>query len=234
QWPASGIPANPRAWLVNVARHKAIDRVRRQAVFRDKSRLLAAEVAIESQIAPPEEDEAAFGDDLLRLIFTCCHPALNAEAQVALTLRAVCGLSTDAVARAFLVSEETMGQRLVRAKRKIREAHIPYETPERDKLEERLEGVLTVIYLVFTEGYSVTSGDALTREDLSQEAIRLRRLIDDLLPGPAAIKGLVALMLLHDARRGARATASGDIILLEDQDRTLWDAAQIAEGLRLV
>jgi RNA polymerase sigma-70 factor (ECF subfamily) len=234
QWPAAGIPANPRAWLVNVARNKAIDRVRRQAAFRDKSRLLAVEAAIESQIASPEEDDATFGDDLLRLIFTCCHPALNAEAQVALTLRAVCGLSADAVARAFLVSEETMGQRLVRAKRKIREARIPYETPEPHKLDERLEGVLAVVYLVFTEGYSVTSGDDLTREDLSQEAIRLARLIDGLLAGRAAIKGLLALMLLHDARRGARATPTGDIILLEDQDRTLWDPAQIAEGLTLV
>jgi RNA polymerase sigma-70 factor (ECF subfamily) len=233
-WPAAGIPDNPRAWLVNVGRHKAIDRLRRQAVFRDKRRNLAAEAAIDSQIAPLDEAEGAFGDDLMRLIFTCCHPALNPEAQVALTLRAVCGLTTEAVARAFLVTEETMAQRLVRAKRKIRDARIPYETPAAEMLDDRVEGVLAVIYLVFTEGYAVTSGDALMREDLSRDAIRLGWLIDDLLPGRSAIKGLIALMLLHDARRGARATPAGDIVLLEEQDRSLWDGRQIAEGLSLV
>jgi RNA polymerase sigma-70 factor (ECF subfamily) len=234
RWPATGTPSNPRAWLVDVGRNKAVDRLRRQILFRTKRRDLEAEAAIASQIAPPDADDDAFGDDMLRLIFTCCHPALNMEAQVALTLRAVCGLSTDAVARAFLVGEDTMAQRLVRAKKKIRDAKIPYETPEALMLDERVEGVLTVIYLVFTEGYAVSSGADLMREDLSREAMRLCRLLDGLLPERPAIKGLLALMLLHDARRKARATADGDIILLEDQDRSLWDRTQIDEGLDLV
>ena len=236
QWPAAGTPAQPRAWLVQVGRHKAIDRLRRQILQRARRRDLEAEAAIARQIAPVDEDATAdaFGDDMLRLVFTCCHPALNIEAQVALTLRAVCGLSTEAVARAFLVAEETMAQRLVRAKRKIRDASIPYETPEPPMLEERVEGVLAVIYLVFSEGYAGTSGAELTREDVSREAIRLGRLLDGLLPGSAAIQGLLALMLLHDARRKARTTPSGDIVLLEDQDRSLWDREQIAEGLALV
>jgi RNA polymerase sigma-70 factor, ECF subfamily len=234
QWPASGIPENPRAWLVSVGRHKAIDRVRRQAVLRERRRLLAVEAAIASQAVAPEADDAAFGDDLLRLIFTCCHPALNMEARVALTLRSVCGLSTAEVARAFLIAEDTTAQRLVRAKKKIREARIPYETPEPAMLDARVDGVLAVIYSVFTEGYAVTSGADLTRDDLARDAIRLGRLLDGLLPGRPAVHGLLALMLLHDARRAARATPDGDIILLEDQDRTLWDRAQIAEGLALV
>lgn len=233
QWPVSGVPENPRAWLVNVGRHKAIDRVRRQAVFREKSRLLTTEAAIATDIAS-DQDDAAFGDDLLRLIFTCCHPALSTEAQVALTLRSVCGLSTEAVARAFLIAEETTAQRLVRAKKKIREAKIPYETPEPAMLDGRVDGVLAVIYLVFTEGYAVTSGPDLMRNDLAGEAIRLGRLLDGLLPCRPAVQGLLALMLLHDARSGARATPSGDIVLLEDQDRSLWNRAQIAEGLALV
>jgi RNA polymerase sigma-70 factor (ECF subfamily) len=234
QWPAAGIPDNPRAWLVNVGRYKGIDRLRRQILFRQKRRDLEAEATIARQIAPVDDDEDPFGDDMLRLIFTCCHPALAMEAQVALTLRAVCGLSTEAVARAFLVGEPTMAQRLVRAKRKIRAAKIPYETPAPPMLGERVEGVLAAIYLVFTEGYAVTSGADLMREGLCLEAIRLGRLLDGLLPEWPAIKGLLALMLLHDARRRARTTPGGDIVLLDEQDRSLWDRAQIADGLVLV
>ncbi|HXQ50584.1 MAG TPA: DUF6596 domain-containing protein [Stellaceae bacterium] len=234
QWPATGVPANPRAFLVNVGRNKAIDRLRRQISFRVKRRELEIEAAIARQIAPLDPDDDAIDDDVLRLVFICCHPALNREAQVALTLRAVCGLTTEQVARAFLVGEETMAQRLVRAKTKIRAARIPYVTPGPDMLDERVGGVLAVIYLVFSEGYAVTSGAALMREDLALEAIRLGRLLDALMPGRAAIAGLLALMLLHHARRAARATEDGDIVLLEDQDRSLWDAAEIAEGLALV
>jgi RNA polymerase sigma-70 factor (ECF subfamily) len=234
QWPMAGMPENPRAWLVSVGRRKAIDRVRRQVLQRSKRGELEAEAAVAAQVAPLEESEDGFGDDMLRLIFTCCHPALNPEVQVALTLRAVCGLATPEVARAFLVSEETMAQRLVRAKQKIREARIPYATPEPDRLDERVAGVLAVIYLVFTEGYAVTSGTELMREDLALEAIRLARLLEGLLPGRAEIQGLLALVLLHHARRRARATPEGDVILLEDQDRSLWDQAEIAEGLVLV
>ncbi|HSR78689.1 MAG TPA: RNA polymerase sigma factor [Xanthobacteraceae bacterium] len=232
QWTA--LPANPRAWLVNVGRNKAIDRIRRQIRLRAKRRYIEAEAIVASQALPPAADEDAFGDDMLRLIFTCCHPALSMETRVALTLRAICGLTTEAVARAFLVNEETMAQRLVRAKRKIRGAGIPYATPSADMLDERLDGVLAVIYLVFSEGYAGTSGAALMREDLAREAIRLGRLLEELLPGRSAIAGLLALMLLHDARRAARATADGDIILLDDQDRSQWDQAQIADGLALV
>jgi RNA polymerase sigma-70 factor, ECF subfamily len=231
QWTA--MPANPRAWLVNVGRHKAIDRIRRQIRFRATRRYLQAEAAIASETLRDADDDA-FGDDMLRLIFTCCHPALSIETRVALTLRSICGLTTEAVARAFLVSEETMAQRLVRAKKKIRGAHIPYATPAPEMLDERLDGVLAVVYLVFSEGYAGTSGARLMREDVSREAIRLGRLLDELLPGRPAVVGLLALMLLHDARRAARATADGDIILLEDQDRSRWDQTQIAEGLRLV
>jgi RNA polymerase sigma-70 factor (ECF subfamily) len=234
QWPVTGIPANPRAFLVSVGRNKAIDRLRRQILFRAKRPDLAAEAAIAAQIAPSDDEDAAFGDDMLRLIFTCCHPALNVEAQVALTLRAVCGLTTEAVARAFLVGEETMAQRLVRAKKKIRAAKIPYATPGPAMLDERVDGVLAAIYLVFSEGYAVTSGASLMREDLAVEAIRLGRLLDALMPGLPAGAGLLALMLLHHARRGARTTPEGDIILLEDQDRSLWDQTAIAEGLALV
>jgi RNA polymerase sigma-70 factor, ECF subfamily len=234
QWPIVGVPSNPRAWLVNVGRNKAIDRLRRQILFRAKTRDLKDEASLLAPVAPPDADQDAFGDDILRLIFTCCHPALNIEAQVALTLRAVCGLTTEAVARAFLISEDTMAQRVVRAKKKIRHASIPYETPAPPMLDERIDGVLAVIYLVFNEGYAVTSGADLMREDLSREAIRLGRLLDGLLPGRAAINGLLALMLLHDARRAARATPTGDIVLLEDQDRSLWDPIQISEGLMRV
>lgn len=229
QWPLVGMPSNPRAWLVHVARHKAIDRLRRHIRFRAKSRELEREAAI-AAAAPITLADEDVEDDMLRPIFTCCHPALNMESRVALTLRAVCTLTTEAVARAFLVSEETMGQRLVRAKRKIREANIPYETPAASMLDERMEGVLAVIYLVYTEGYAVTSGPALVRGDLCSEAIRLGRLLDRLTPGRPDVQGLLALMLLHDSRRKARVTPDGDIILLEDQDRRLWDRDQIQEG----
>jgi RNA polymerase sigma-70 factor, ECF subfamily len=242
QWPASGMPENPRAWLVRVGHNKSRDRLRRQIAFRAKQREIERDLADAEEFAPFEEGQGDgredgqddFGDDMLRLIFTCCHPALSLEARVALTLRAVCALSTEAIARAFLVTEATMAQRLVRAKQKIRAAKIPYETPAAPMLGERLESVLSVIYLVFTEGYSATSGTDLIRHDLAQEAIRLGRLLDALLPARAAIKGFLALALLHDSRRQARQTQAGDIILLEDQDRGLWDRTQIAEGLALV
>jgi RNA polymerase sigma-70 factor, ECF subfamily len=233
QWPAGGIPLNPRAWLIRTGRNKAIDQIRREVVFRSKivhRETAAAEAAV---IEDDAEDEV-FGDDRLRLIFTCCHPALNGEAQIALTLREVCGLTTESVARAFIVSEETMAQRLVRAKRKIREAGIPYTTPDPSMLDERIDGVLGVVYAVFTEGYAATVGPELTNEELSREAIRLGRLLDVLLPDNAAIMGLLALMLLHDARRPARVSSAGQVILLEEQDRTLWNQGQIAEGLELV
>jgi RNA polymerase sigma-70 factor, ECF subfamily len=234
RWPAGEAPSNPRAWLVNVGRNKAIDRVRRQVAFRGKQDQLTHEIELNASCADEAVETSAVDDDMLRLIFTCCHPSFAPEVQVALTLRTVCGLTTAQVARAFLVSEDAMAQRLLRAKQKIRLAGIAYEVPERETLEPRLNGVLAVIYLVFTEGYVATSGEDLMRPDLASEAIRLARLVNSLIPGRGEIKGLLALMLLHDARRAGRATAGGDIVLLEEQDRSLWNWQQISEGLRLV
>ena len=234
QWPLHGTPANPRAWLISTGRNKAIDRIRRDILFRTKisGELGAVESNFEAAMDAP--DEEVFGDDRLRLIFTCCHPALNAEAQIALTLREVCGLSTQAVARAFLVSEDTMAQRLVRAKKKIRDAGIPYETPEPSVLEQRIEGVLAVVYAVFTEGYAATVGMRLIDVELCEEAIRLGRLLDMLLPDRAGVMGLLALMLLHDARSASRTSDTGDVVLLENQDRSRWNRHEISEGLSLV
>jgi RNA polymerase sigma-70 factor (ECF subfamily) len=235
EWPRQGIPANPSAWLIQTGRNKTIDKIRRERVFRTKVMdREAATAEAHALVENPDLDTAMFGDDRLRLIFICCHPALPAEAHIALTLRAVCGLTTEAVARAFLVTEETMAQRLVRAKRKIRDAGIPYETPDPSILDQRIDGVLAVIYGVFTEGYAATTGTELVDAELCGEAIRLGRLLDALLPHNVRILGLLALMLLHDARRAARVSNSGDVILLDDQDRTLWNKTQIDEGLTLV
>ena len=231
QWPRDGVPANPRAWLVSAGRFKAIDGLRRRARIDPLD-----EDAVE-QIAAPD-DPASWGstdieDDRLRLVFTCCHPALSPDAQVALTLREVCGLTTEEIAHAFLTAAPTLAQRIVRAKSKIRDARIPYQVPAHEDLPDRLESVLRVIYLVFNEGYSASSGESLIRHDLSGEAIRLARLLVELLPEPEAM-GLLALMLLHESRRAARTTPAGDLILLEDQDRSRWNRAQIMEGTALV
>ncbi|HWM41093.1 MAG TPA: RNA polymerase sigma factor [Burkholderiales bacterium] len=228
QWPREGVPANPRAWLVSAGRFKTIDAIRRQSRFD-----VLDEEAIENLAAEAPADPEAIEDDRLRLIFTCCHPALAPDAQVALTLREVCGLKTEEIAHAFLTPAPTIAQRIVRAKTKIRDARIPYEVPAGPELAERLDAVLRVIYLVFNEGYSASSGAAVTRAELSQEAIRVGRLLVQLLPGPEA-KGLLALMLLQESRRAARTSAQGDLILLEDQNRSLWDRAMIAEGAQLV
>ena len=232
QWPSRGTPENPRAWLISAGRNKAIDRIRRDILF--KTKISEGLADIEAAAEDQECGEEIFGDDRLRLIFTCCHPAFNREAQIALTLREVCGLSTQAVARAFLISEDTMAQRLVRAKKKIRDAKIPYETPDPSMLEQRVEGVLAVVYAVFTEGYAATAGPQLIDVELCAEAIRLGRLLDTLLPNRAAVLGLLALMLLHDARRASRVSSAGDLVLLETQDRSQWDRSEIAEGLLLV
>ncbi|MEA2762716.1 MAG: polymerase sigma-70 factor, subfamily [Gemmatimonadaceae bacterium] len=229
RWPTDGVPRNPRTWLVSTGRFKAIDRLRRS------SRFDSADGAVLERVAQSEEPEADDGveDDRLRLIFTCCHPALSADAQIALTLREVCGLTTEEVARAFLTPAPTLAQRIVRAKSKIRDAGIPYEVPSLSDLPDRLDSVLHVIYLVFNEGYLASAGPELTRENLSAEAIRLGRLLVELLPEPEAM-GLLALMLLHEARRAGRTSALGDLILLEDQDRSLWNREQIQEGVALV
>lgn len=234
KWPAEGLPANPRAWLVSTGRFKAIDKLRRRARFDAVQTALAERhEGIGVAGSDVEADDDVVPDDRLRLIFTCCHPAINPDAQVALTLREVCGLTTEEIAHAFLAPAPTLAQRIVRAKAKIRDAKIPYEIPSRVDLPERLESVLHVIYLVFNEGYSASSGTSLTRADLSGEAIRLGRLLVELLPEPEAI-GLLALMILHDARRAARSSPTGDVVLLEDQDRSLWDHDAIAEGCALV
>ncbi|MEX5547966.1 RNA polymerase sigma factor [Pseudomonas pergaminensis] len=226
RWPLDGVPDNPRAWLVSTGRFKAIDRLRRQARFTP----LLQEQADALEAADWSDEDVE--DDRLRLIFTCCHPALAADAQAALTLREICDLTTEEIARAFLATPTTIAQRIVRAKGKIREAKIPYQVPSRDELPERLDSVLRVIYLVFNEGYSASMGADLTREELTREAIRLGRLLMELLPEPE-VMGLLALMLLHESRRSARTSANGELVLLNEQDRSLWDAALIAEGCAL-
>jgi len=229
QWPSAGTPMNPAGWLVSTGRHKAIDRLRRRARLAQKQDEIARHIELSA-----EEEDAPVPEDQLRLIFTCCHPALATEAQVALTLRTLGGLSTEEIARAFLVPAPTMAQRLVRAKAKIRVARIPYEVPADDALAERLEAVMVVVYLVFNEGYSASFGARLVRHELCEQAVRLGRMLVELLPAHAEPKGLLALMLLHDSRRATRLDDSGDIVLLEDQDRTRWDHAQIDEGAALV
>jgi RNA polymerase sigma-70 factor, ECF subfamily len=229
QWPAAGTPANPAAWLVSTGRHKAIDRLRRSARLVRKQEEIARHIELSA-----DDEETPVPEDRLRLIFTCCHPALAPEAQVALTLRTLGGLSTEEIARAFLVPAPTMAQRLVRAKAKIRVARIPYQVPRDEMLAERLDAVMVVVYLVFNEGYAASFGARLVRHELCEQAIRLGRMLVDLLPAHAETQGLLALMLLHDSRRETRLDSSGDIVLLEDQDRARWDRAQIDEGAALV
>ena len=241
QWPRDGVPANPRAWLVSAGRFKAIDGMRRRARFAALDEVGDEDIAVTGtglewsagRDPAPWTDEESVEDDQLRLIFTCCHPALTPDAQVALTLREVCGLTTEEIAQAFLTPPPTLAQRIVRAKAKIRDARIPYQVPTQAELPERLDAVLRVIYLVFNEGYAASSGAEVTRHDLSAEAIRLGRLLVELLPEPEAL-GLLALMLLHDSRRAARSSVSGELVRLDDQDRSLWDRNQIAEGASLV
>ncbi len=233
RWPKEGVPANPRAWLVSTGRFKAIDGLRRRARFDASLAAVADQLGNGVTAAHEVADDEGVEDDRLRLIFTCCHPALSPDAQIALTLREVCGLTTEEIARAFLSSAPTLAQRIVRAKTKIKAAKIPYQVPSRADLSERLATVLHVIYLVFNEGYAASSGASLTRHDLSAEAIRLGRLLVELLPEPEAV-GLLALMLLHESRRQARTTADGELVLLDDQDRSLWNREMIAEGMALV
>ena len=233
QWPQQGVPANPRSWLISAGRFKAIDGMRRRARF--AATLIELTHHLDGVTNDPAQwdDDQSIEDDRLRLIFTCCHPALPPDAQIALTLREVCGLTTEEIARGFLTAAPTLAKRIVRAKGKIRDAHIPYEVPSETDLPERLDTVLRVIYLLFTEGYSASSGGSLTRPDISIEAIRLGRLLVELLPEPEAV-GLLALMLLQESRRAARSSPEGDLVLLEDQDRSLWNQEQIAEGSALV
>ena len=235
KWPVEGTPANPRAWLISTARHKAIDRLRRAQRFERKAEEIAKTAEFTAQTdSDVEEKMADLADDRLRLIFTCCHPSLPLEARVALTLRTVCGITTEELSRAFLIPLATMAQRLVRAKGKIREAGIPYRVPLQEELRDRLDGVLLVVYLIFNEGYLASSGDALIRRELCAEAIRLGRVLCGLLPEQAEAQALLGLMLLHDSRRDARVSTEGELILLEEQDRSLWHGEQIREGTEIM
>lgn len=230
-WPRDGVPANPGAWITVAARRRAVDRLRRDRSLADRAERLAELIRLDREEGPPMNEDSAVADDQLRLIFTCCHPALDLHARVALTLRTLGGLTTGEIARGFLVSEPTMGKRIVRAKRKIADAHIPYRIPADEELPDRLNGVLRVVYLIFNEGYSATEGERLVRGELCSQAIRLGRLLCELMPDDAEVWGLLSLMLLHDARRSARIDARGGYVTLDDQDRSLWDQSLIRQGL---